>query len=89
MNLRHSWIITTKDLKAIRHRKTILYTLVVTPVALSLLFSYIVQYAVSSAAPGTNLSDYAFLLDAFEFWFVIIAAILPLPSRHTASSEKR
>ena len=79
MNLRHSWIIAAKDLKAIRRRKTILYTIVITPVALSLLFSYVVQYAVSSAAPGTSISDYAFLLDAFEFWFVIIAAILPSP----------
>jgi len=79
MNLRHSWIIATKDLKAIRHRKTILYTLVITPLALSLLFSYIVQYAVSSSAPGTSVLSYAFLLDAFQFWFVIIAAILPSP----------
>ena len=79
MNLRHSWIIAMKDLKAIRHRRTILYTLVITPLALSLLFGYIVQYAVSSAAPGTKVSDYAFLLDAFEFWFAIIAAILPSP----------
>jgi len=79
MNLRHSWIIATKDLKAIRRRKTILYTLVITPLALSLLFSYIVQYAVSSAAPGTNVLSFAFLLDAFQFWFAIIAAILPSP----------
>lgn len=78
MNLRHSWIIAAKDLKAIRYRKSILYTLVITPVAISLLFSYIVQYAVSSS-PGTSVSSYAFLLDAFEFWFVIIAAILPSP----------
>jgi len=79
MNLRHSWIIATKDLKAIRYRKSILYTLVLTPLFLSLLFSYIVQYAVSSATPGTSVSEYAFLLDAFTFWFVIIAAILPSP----------
>ena len=79
MNLRHSWIIAAKDLNAIRHRKTIIYTIVITPLALSLLFSYIVQYAVSSAAPGTTLSDYAFLLYAFEFWFAIIAAIIPSP----------
>jgi ABC-type Na+ efflux pump permease subunit len=79
MNLKHSWIIATKDLKAIRHRRTILYTLVITPIALSLLFGYIVHYAVSSAAPGTSVSDFAFLLDAFAFWFVIIAAILPSP----------
>jgi len=78
MNFRHSWIIATKDLKAIRHRKTILYTLVITPIAISLLFSYIVQYAVSSS-PGTNVLSFAFLLDAFQFWFVIISAILPSP----------
>jgi len=79
MNFAHSWIIATKDLKAIRHRKTILYTIVITPLALSLLFSFIVQYAVSTSPPGTSVLSYAFLLDAFQFWFVIIAAILPSP----------
>jgi ABC-2 type transport system permease protein len=79
MNLRHSWTIAAKDLKAIRYRKSILYTLVITPLALSLLFSYVVEYAVSSSPPGTNFLSFAFLLEAFAFWFVIIAAILPSP----------
>ncbi|MDG6909397.1 MAG: ABC transporter permease [Nitrososphaerota archaeon] len=78
MNLRHSWIIAAKDLKAIRHRRTILYTVVGTPVGISLLFSYVVQYAFSSA-PGANVADFGGLLDAFAFWFVIIAAIIPSP----------
>lgn len=78
MNLRHSWIIAAKDLKAIRHRRTILYTLVGFPLAISILFSYIVGY-IFSAAPTTKISDIAGLLDAFAFWFVIIAATLPSP----------
>ena len=79
MNFRHSWIIAAKDLKAIRHRRSILYTLVITPVALSLLFGYIVQFAVSSSPPGTGVSSFSFFLEAFQIWFVIIAAILPSP----------
>ena len=78
MNLRHSWIIATKDLKAIRQRRTILYTIVGLPLALSLLFAYIVYY-IYATAPTTNVSEIAGLLDAFVFWFVIIAAILPSP----------
>jgi ABC-type Na+ efflux pump permease subunit len=78
MNLRHSWIIAAKDLKAIRHRKTILYTIVGFPLAISVLFSYIVAY-IFSAAPTTKISDIAGLLDSFAFWFVIIAATLPSP----------
>jgi len=78
MNLRHSWIIAAKDLKGIRHRRTILYTIVVLPLALSLLFGYVIQYAFSSA-PDIKASDLAGLLDAFGFWFVIIAAIVPSP----------
>jgi len=78
MNFTHSWIIATKDLKAIRHRRTILYTIVFMPVVLAVLFAYIVQY-IYIAAPTTKVSDIAGLLDAFAIWFVIIAAILPSP----------
>ena len=78
MNLKHSWIIAAKDLRGIRRRRSILYTLIVFPFAISLLFSYIIQY-VYSVAPGTKVSDIAGLLDAFAFWFVIIAATLPSP----------
>jgi len=78
MNLRHSWIIAAKDLKGIRRRRSILYTIVVLPVSLSLLFAYVIQYALS-ASPSVEVSDLSVLLDAFAFWFVIIAAILPSP----------
>jgi ABC-type Na+ efflux pump permease subunit len=78
MNLRHSWIIAAKDLKAIRHRRTILYTIVGFPFAIAILFAYIVGY-IFQAAPTTKISDISGLLDSFEFWFVIIAATLPSP----------
>jgi ABC-type Na+ efflux pump permease subunit len=78
MNLRHSWIIAAKDLKAIRKRRTILYTMVLLPVLLSLLFSYVIQYAFSTS-PSLKISDLTGLLDAFAFWYVIMAAILPSP----------
>jgi len=55
-----------------------MYTIVLTPLLLSLLFSYVVQYAFSSS-PNLRLSDIAGLLDAFAFWFVIIGAVLPPP----------
>ena len=78
MNFRHSWVIAAKDLRTIRQRRTLMLTIVLTPLLLSLLFSAVVQYAVSSS-PSLRLSDIAGLLDAFAFWFVIIGAILPPP----------
>lgn len=55
-----------------------MYTIVLVPLLLSLLFSYVVQYAFSSS-PSLRLSDITGLLDAFAFWFVIIGAVLPPP----------
>ena len=78
MNFRHSWIIAAKDLKGIRRRKTILYTIILLPLLLSLLFGYVIQYALSTA-PDIHISDLATLLDAFAFWFAIVAAIIPSP----------
>ncbi len=78
MNLKHSWIIAAKDLRAIRHRRSILYTMVVLPPAIAALFAFVVYYAFSSA-PDLKVSDLAGLLDSFAFWFVIIAAIMPSP----------
>lgn len=78
MNLRHSWIIAAKDLKTIRRRRTVMYTIVLMPLLLSLLFSYVIQYAFSRS-PNIRISDITGLLDAFAFWFVIISAILPSP----------
>ena len=78
MNLRHSWIIASKDLRAIGKRRTVIYTIVLLPLFLSLLFPGVIGYAYSKA-PDLKISDIAGLLDAFAFWYVIIAAILPSP----------
>ena len=81
MNLGDSWIIAGKDLRYIRRRKTLLYTLVLLPLLLSLLFYLVLQYAASQFPGGTltvaDLTSVAGLLDAFSFWFVISAAIIP------------
>jgi ABC-2 type transport system permease protein len=78
LNFRHSWVIAAKDLGTIRKRKTLMLTIVLSPLLLSIIFSVIVQYAVSSS-PSLKISDLAGLLDAFAFWFVIISAVLPPP----------
>jgi ABC-2 type transport system permease protein len=80
MNLRHSWIIAAKDLGTIRQRKTVLYTIILLPLLLSLLFSLIIQYAMSQPAAAASATSWLpTLLDAFAFFFVIIAAIIPSP----------
>ena len=78
MNLKHSWIIAEKDLKTIRRRKTVLYTIVLLPILLALLFPAVVQI-VFSKAPDVKVSHLTGLLDTCAFWFVVLAAILPSP----------
>jgi len=78
LNLRHSWTIAAKDLSAIRWRKTVLYTLILLPLLMSLLFSAIIIYAVAQTGGTVPVASWLpGLLDAFAFFFVIIAAIIP------------
>ncbi len=78
MNLSKSWIIASKDLKSFLRKRTVLYTVVVLPLMLSVLFPLVVEISKRKGGgiPAALLPGY---LDAFAFFFVIIPAIVPTP----------
>lgn len=77
MNPAKSWIVATKDLKSFLRKRTVLYTVVILPLMLSVLFPLIVE--VSKRKGGMDAASLPPLLNAFAFFFVIIPAIVPTP----------
>ncbi len=76
MNLSIAWVVATKDLKSIRRKKTILYSLVFFPLLLAFMFPLVVVYA-GRGSGGIPAEALPSLLNSFSFFYVIAAAILP------------
>ncbi len=76
MNLSTSWIIASKELKIFRRKKSIIYGTILFPLLLDVLFPLVIIYAEgkNGGIPSTYLPG---LLNAFSFFFVIAAAVLP------------
>lgn len=69
------WKIARKEMKVVRRKKSIIYSIIVLPLLLSVLFSLLVknQMASASGIPST----YELGLESLTFFFVVLAAILP------------
>jgi ABC-type Na+ efflux pump permease subunit len=76
MNLGTAWVVASKDLKSIRRKKSIMYSLVFFPLLLAFMFPFVVAYAGrgSGGIPAVALPP---LLNSFSFFYVIAASILP------------
>jgi ABC-type Na+ efflux pump permease subunit len=76
MRLSKAWLVASRDFKIFRHQKNILYSIIVFPIIISVLFPLIIEFAgqrsvgLFAALPN--------LLDSFSFFFVIGAAYIPL-----------
>ncbi len=70
MRLQKSWIIANKDFRIFMKKKRILYTLIILPLLLSI--------GLPAAAAGpAETAAIAALLNAFSFFYIILAYILP------------
>jgi len=76
MNLRHSWIIARKDIRIFIRKRTVLYMIVLLPLMLSVIFPLVIEFAKGGGITGPYLLT---LLHSFEWFFVIIPAIIPAP----------
>ncbi|HUI01619.1 MAG TPA: ABC transporter permease subunit [Nitrososphaerales archaeon] len=78
MSLGTSWIIAKKDIKEFIRKRTVLYTVVILPLMISILFPTVLELAgrKSGGIPAAALPG---LLGAFSWFFVIIAAVIPTP----------
>lgn len=73
MKLNKSWIIAGKDFKIFRKKKRILYALIILPLLLSVGLPLFLISTLESA----DLGEVAIILNAFSFFYIILAYILP------------
>ncbi len=77
MDLQSAWSVASKDFEIFKRRKGVLYATVLSPLGIALGFPGILVAIESVAGVGTVSASVAPFLNAFSFWYVILAASLP------------
>ena len=74
MKLWKSWIIATKDFSIFRKKKRIIYSLIIIPLLISIGLPLVIS---SVASSSDSTAEIIVLLNAFSYFYVILAYILP------------
>jgi len=78
MRLSKAWLVATRDFKIFRRQKNILYSIIVFPILISVLFPLILEYAGQRSTGLLSVANLPNLLNSFSFFIVIGAAYIPL-----------
>ena len=78
MRLSKAWLVASRDFKIFRHQKNILYSIIVFPIIISVLFPAILEFAGQRNAGLLTTANLPNLLNSFSFFIVIGAAYIPL-----------
>ncbi len=78
MRLSKAWLVASRDFKIFRHQKNILYSIIVFPIIISVLFPAILEFAGHRSAGLLSPANLPNLLNSFSFFIVIGAAYIPL-----------
>ena len=77
MKLWKSWVIATKDFSVFLKKKRILYSLIVLPFLISIGLPLVIRYLSTRTMFPSNPEEIIVLLNAFSFFYIILAYILP------------
>ena len=77
MRLSKSWIIASKDFAIFRKKRNILYSILVVPLLVSVLFPAVVAFAGRNGGRGIPAAQLPVLLPAFSFFYLILAGFIP------------
>jgi ABC-type Na+ efflux pump permease subunit len=77
MDFQNAWSVASKDLETFKKRKGVLYATFAGPLGIALGFPAVLVAIAKVAGAGVISSSIAPFLNAFTFWFVILAASLP------------
>jgi ABC-type transport system involved in multi-copper enzyme maturation permease subunit len=77
MDLQSAWSVASKDFEIFKRRKGVLYATIAGPLGIAVGFPGVLAAIESFAGPGVVSASVAPFLNAFSFWFVILAASLP------------
>ena len=84
MDLSNSWSVALKDFAIFRKKRYVLYSLIIIPILVSIGFPALIQFLVSEQGlpPGglspSDIATVSSVLNAFSFFFILIAALLPV-----------
>ena len=78
MRLSKSWIIASKDFKVFSKKKNILYSIIIVPLIVSILFPVLIYFIEHrNSTSGMSASVLTMLLPAFTFFYLVLAALIP------------
>jgi len=78
MRLSKSWIIASKDFKVFFKKKNIIYSIIIVPIIVSILFPAVIEtVGQRNSKGGIPAPVLTTLLPAFTFFFLILAGIIP------------
>jgi len=77
MRLSKSWIIASKDFAIFRKKRNILYSILIVPLLISVLFPAVVAFAGRNGGRGIPAAQLPVLLPAFSFFYLILAGFIP------------
>jgi ABC-2 type transport system permease protein len=78
MRLSKAWLVALRDFKIFKRQKNILYSIIVFPIMISVLFPTILEYAGQRSRGLLTVANLPSLIDSFSFFIVIGAAFIPL-----------
>ena len=77
MRLSKSWIIASKDFAIFRKKRNILYSILIVPLLVSVLFPAVVAFAGRNGGRGIPAAQLPVLLPSFAFFYLILAGFIP------------
>ena len=77
MRLSKSWIIASKDFAIFLKKRNILYSILIVPLLVSVLFPTVVVFAGRNGGRGIPAAQLPVLLPAFAFFYLILAGFIP------------
>jgi len=77
MRLSQAWIVTSKDFALFRKRRNIIYSVMVVPIMVTCLLSFVVWYIQHKPSGAVSPTELTVLLPAFIFLYMILSGIIP------------
>ena len=77
MRLSKAWVVASKDLAIFRRKRSILYSLVIVPIMVSILFPAVLLIAGRNGGKTMPPAALGALLPSFAFFWLILAGVIP------------
>ncbi len=77
MRLSKAWVVASKDLAIFRRRRSILYSLVIVPILIAVLFPTVLVISGRNGGRAMAAAQLTYLLPSFAFFYLILAGVIP------------